>query len=153
MAVNNSVAYDFDRFEMNTAVPEQTSGTDKGGVRKLATSGDGDAQLREKVAFQKAVRIFCFVAIMCAAFVMQISAAAANFALERDIHKIEYEISVAKSENIRLRAELNGITGIAFIDNYATEILGMTKVESYQVECIDLSGSDEIIYSGSSFVG
>lgn len=151
MAVNNSGAYDFGRFETNTAAPQQTSGADSGTLKKLSPSADGDIKFRQRTAFYRAVRMFVFVAVMCAAVVMQISAAAQNFAVERDIHKLEYDISVAQSENVRLRAELNGITGIAFIDNYATEVLGMTKVESYQVECVDLSGEDTIIYSGNTF--
>lgn len=151
MAVNNSNAYDFVRFEVNNAAPEQHTEAGVGSFKKITSDDQAEIARQQTVAFHKAVRMFLFVAVMCAAVILQVSAAAKNFALERDIHELEYRIAVAQSENTRLRAELNGITGIAFIDNYATEILGMTKVESYQVECVDLSGEDEIIYSTNGF--
>ena len=62
---------------------------------------------------------------------------------------MESEIEVAKSENVRLNAELNGKISITKIDAYAVDVLGMTKIENYQVECIDLSKGDKVLYSGS----
>ncbi len=151
MAVNNSGAFDFDRFEINTAVPEKKVQKNEESVKKVAPFTKKEIDRQQKAAFDKSLKMFCFVTLMCASVMLQVSAAAKNFALERDIHAVEYEISVAQSENTRLRSELNSITGIAFIDNYATEILGMTKVESYQVECVDLSGDDAVLYSGNTF--
>ena len=150
MAVNNSNAFDFDRFEINTA-PEKKPQRNDESLKRVAPLTDREIKRQQKAAFYKSLKMFCFVSLMCASVMLQVTAAAKNFALERDIHAVEYEISVAQSENIRLRAELNSITGIAFIDNYATEILGMTKVESYQVECVDLSGSDTVLYSSGVF--
>ena len=80
---------------------------------------------------------------------MQIVAGAKNYSLDREIQKVEQLLAVEEAENIRLSSALNGITGIAVIDTYATEVLGMTKVENYQIECIDLSVGDTVLYTSS----
>ena len=56
-------------------------------------------------------------------------------------------IEAEKSENVRLNSQLNGITSIGNIDDYATRVLGMAKVESYQVEYIDLGQDGGVLYS------
>ena len=63
----------------------------------------------------------------------------------------EAALEIQQSENIRLNSALNGITGITVIDTYATDVLGMTKVENYQIECIDLSEGDAVLYTSGLF--
>ena len=88
-----------------------------------------------------------FVAIVFGVICCQISAGAERYELIRQIDAVEAQIEVAKSENVRLNAELNGKISITKIDSYATDVLGMTKIENYQVECIDLSHGDRVLYS------
>ena len=87
---------------------------------------------------------------MLAVLCLQISAGAKRYELSREIAQIESEIKVAKSENVRLTAVLSGYTSIGKIDDYAENILGMKKLEGYQVEYIDLSEDDGVIYSAGS---
>ena len=82
---------------------------------------------------------------------LQISAGAKNYELMREIQKAEAALEIQQSENIRLNSALNGITGITVIDTYATDVLGMTKVENYQIECIDLSEGDAVLYTSGLF--
>ena len=81
---------------------------------------------------------------------LQINAGARSYELSRQIEKIEKKISEAETENVRLTNNLNSITTIENIDNYAKNVLGMAKCESYQIKCIDLSDGDKVIYSGDS---
>jgi hypothetical protein len=75
---------------------------------------------------------------------IQIAAIAKDYWLNREIQRVQALIEVEESENVRLSSTLNGITSIAAIETYATEVLGMTKAESYQIECIDLSVGDAV---------
>ena len=91
--------------------------------------------------------MLAFVAVVFGVICCQISAGAERYELIRQIAAVESEIEVAKSENVRLNAELNSKTNITKIDSYAVDVLGMVKVESYQVECIDLTTGDKVLYS------
>ena len=91
--------------------------------------------------------MLAFVAVVFAVICCQISAGAERYELIRQIDAVEAQIEIAKSENVRLNAELNSKMNITKIDAYAVDVLGMTKVESYQVECVDLTKGDRVLYS------
>ena len=93
--------------------------------------------------------MLAFVAVVFGVICCQISAGAERYELIRKIDAVEAEIEIAKSENVRLNAELNSKMNITKIDRYAVDVLGMTKVESYQVECVDLTQGDRVLYSNS----
>ncbi|MBQ3537955.1 MAG: hypothetical protein IJA39_05170, partial [Clostridia bacterium] len=103
----------------------------------------------ELAGLKKSVALLSLVLVIFGVVALQLSASAESYALSREIQAIERKLDIEKSENIRLTSELNGITGISVIDSYATDVLGMTKVENYQIECIDLSGGDTVLYSSS----
>jgi cell division protein FtsL len=94
--------------------------------------------------------MLAFVAVVFGVICCQISAGAERYELIRQIAAVESEIEVARSENVRLNAELNSKTNITKIDSYAVDVLGMVKVESYQVECIDLTKGDRVLYSNNT---
>ena len=83
----------------------------------------------------------------------QISVGAKKYEINRQIDEIENQINVAKSENVRLNSVLSNYVSLSEVEEYATKILGMKKLESYQIEYIDLSEEEGVIYSadGGSF--
>lgn len=98
--------------------------------------------------------ILVFAAAIMALLCLQINAGAKNYEISRKIAVVESEIEAAKSENVRLNAQLNSFTSIGNVDDYATRVLGMSKIESYQVEYIDLAQDDGVIYySGGGLLG
>ena len=102
---------------------------------------------------RKSVALLCFVLVIFGIVSLQISAGAKNYRLMREIQSAQASLEIAQAENVRLNSELNGITSIAIIDTYATEVLGMAKAENYQIEYIDLSDGDAVIYSTPSAFG
>ncbi|MCQ2460695.1 MAG: hypothetical protein MJ115_00930 [Clostridia bacterium] len=68
--------------------------------------------------------------------------------LDRQLDSINQQIEVVESENTRLNMELDSIISLDKVDDYAQNVLGMVKVENYQVSYIDLSGGDAITQSG-----
>lgn len=152
MAVYSPEAYDFETFEMySSAAPEIKEKEVKPKLRKVAPKTKEQLRADELFGLKKSVALLCFVLVLFGIISMQISAGAKNYELMREIQKTEAKLEIAQSENIRLNSELNGITGIAIIDSYATDILGMTKVENYQIKYIDLSEGDSVLYSSSVF--
>ena len=59
--------------------------------------------------------------------------------LTKSIAGIQQEISVAKSDNVSLNAELEALVSVSQIDSYALEKLGMTRLQSNQIRYIDTS--------------
>ena len=151
MADNQARAFDFEYFETGySAAPQRRSEErNKPGIKRVAPRTRDELRQQEIAGLRKSFRVFAFVAAMFVVISMQIVAGAENYSLDRQIQEVEELLAVEQAENIRLSSTLNGITGIAVIDSYATEILGMTKVENYQIECIDLSVGDTVLYTSS----
>lgn len=145
--------YDIEYFETASSAapalkPEKES---KSNIRKLEPRTEEDLHVEEMKALKKSVALLCFVLVIFGIVALQISAGAKNYRLMREIQTAQAALNIAQSENVRLNAELNGITSIAIIDSYATEVLGMSKIENYQIECIDLSDGDNVIYTSDGF--
>ncbi len=148
---NQARAYDFEYFETGYSAAPQRKAEEKGSpsIKKVAPRTKEEKRQQEMAGLKKSLRVFAFVLTMFAIVSMQIVAVARDYWLDRELQKVEQLVAVEEAEFVRLSSTLNGITGIAVIDNYATEVLGMTKVENYQIECIDLSVGDTVLYTSS----
>lgn len=179
---NDSTAYAFDLFEthertpspraqsarsssarssaayaaahVSAAAPGRTAEPKKhtAPIKKVASKSKKQVKVETRQNAVRAAGAAFFLAVVFFALSLQISALTRQYELFREINAVEQKIKIAKSESIRLNSELNGITSIGAVDNYATKILGMTKAEKYQVKCVDLSGGDKVLYSSQSQV-
>lgn len=156
MAYQAAQAYDFDMFESrprSSAAPAAAPRRDNivplkvPAYDKNRKEENARAVKNASASGRAAVTIMLVAIIIFSAVCMQVMMGAKKYELSVQIQQLESKIEIARSENVRLTAELNGIKGIGKIDDYATSILGMTKVENYQIKCIDLSEGDKIIYS------
>ena len=146
---NYNGAYAFDMFEPTAAAPQRRQEPKKKPLLKKVPSKTGTQMRQEQMsAFLRSVAVLLFAGIVLGVICLQISAGAKRYELARQIAAKQSELQIAQSENVRLRAELNSVTSIDKICTYATEELGMVKAESYQIECIDLSEGDSVIYAG-----
>lgn len=57
--------------------------------------------------------------------------------LSKSISQIQQDISVAKSDNVSLNAQLESLVSVSQIDTYAIDELGMTRLQSNQITYID----------------
>lgn len=148
--------YDIEHFEVNTAsvAPVREKEEKKQSeLRKVEPKSKEELRAEEMRALKKSVALLAFVLVIFGIVSLQISAGAKNYRLVREIQTAQAALNIAQSENIRLNSELNGITSIAIIDTYATDVLGMTKIENYQIECVDLSDGDAVIFTSDGFGG
>jgi cell division protein FtsL len=153
-AASYGVGYAFDMFEerpvlRSNAAPKREEKKEQPLV-KVLPNPRRRAQQETRRSAGKSVKIFVVAAVLLAVLCAQISVGARKYEINRQINEIENEISVAKSENVRLSSVLSNYISISEVEEYATKILGMKKLESYQIEYIDLSGEEGVIYSEES---
>jgi len=130
------------------AAPEKKTSSSEP-LKKVDKKSSQQKKRESKRAASRSAFILFVAAVMLGLMCLQISAGAKRYELSRQIADVESKIEVEKSENVRLSAELNSITSIGKIDDYATKILGMSKIESYQVEYIQLTEGDKVLYSSN----
>ncbi len=150
-AVQQKNDYNFDMFDARTygranAAPQRKQET-RQPLKVVPAKKTATQKKREtRSATMNSLLILIFAAAIMAMLCLQINAGAKSYEISRKIAAVESEIEAAKSENVRLNAQLNSFTSIGNVDDYATRVLGMSKIESYQVEYIDLSQDDGVIY-------
>lgn len=72
--------------------------------------------------------------------------------LTREVDAASANLELTKAETVRLNAALDSMISLERVESYAKNDLGMTKVEGYQIEYIDLSGGDMVSVSGQKSV-
>ncbi|MBQ7687594.1 MAG: hypothetical protein IJT27_00105 [Clostridia bacterium] len=150
---NYSTAYAFDMFEtanVNTAPKRQASPQKAPQLKKVPGKTKKQVRREQNSAFFRSVAVLLFACVALGVICLQISAGAKRYELARQIAAVEQELQIAQSENVRLHAELNSVTSIDKICAYASDELGMVKAENYQIECIDLSEGDSVLYAGKT---
>ena len=65
--------------------------------------------------------------------------------INREIKQVESAMKIAQSDTVRLNNSLNSVVSINKVEDYALNVLGMVKVQDYQVVYVDLSGEDSVV--------
>lgn len=115
-------------------------------VDKFQHSVDRNSKTQTVSSVAKIIMAYglaCFCLVTCLLFVRSQSDKVAS-----QIADVKNEIDIAEGETVRLNAELSSKISTEKIENYAENVLGMVKAESYQITYIDLSDGDEIVVSG-----
>lgn len=167
MAVyRGSEAYDFSLFEPQvieqpkkntkpaTTTKPKAQPKRKNVVDKTNGMNQTVSRQSQSVVVNKAVKqlLACFV-VGCLCFLGLLVMESKSSALDKQISSIESKIDIQEGEAVRLNAELSSKISSDKIENYAENVLGMVKAESYQISYIDLSEGDEIVVSGDKTVG
>lgn len=72
--------------------------------------------------------------------------------LDREIANLNTDITAAQSECVRLNMQIDSVISLKNVEDYAQTQLGMVKMESHQIEYIDLSGEDRVVLSGEKML-
>ena len=141
-----SVAYDYSRFDNRRVVKEaqqvEPVPQSKPAVKKRATVSVGTALMWLVIA---TVSVFLVL----------------NYATVSDLsnktQKIKKQIETVQSENIALNAKLESLFDLRFVEEYAVNTLGMSKVDKSQIQYVQSANSDVVMVnrkeeSGSSFL-
>lgn len=65
--------------------------------------------------------------------------------INRDIKQVESAMKIAQSDTVRLNNALSSVISINKVEDYALNVLGMVKVQDYQVVYVDLSDEDSVV--------
>ncbi|MBR0112387.1 MAG: hypothetical protein IJM02_01435 [Clostridia bacterium] len=69
----------------------------------------------------------------------------------KDITEVTSEIKEAQAENVRLHSELSSMLSADKVRNYAVSVLGMQKIERYQIHYFESrSGNTVVVADGKS---
>lgn len=154
---NNSAAYDLSLFEPQVIEKPKTKNNtapvtnpkkktaNKTSVKAGAQQNRNSNQVVLSPALFKAVALGVMFCVCVVALLIMESKCNA---LDKQISSVQSELSIAQGESVRLNAELNSMISTEKIENYAENVLGMVKAESYQISYIDLSEGDKIVVSG-----
>ncbi len=134
-------AYALEAFNKtrSSAVPQ----TKKAPKRKLTLSPRTVKKSRnqlvkeQRAARVKVIETVAVVGLVLAMFTGVLFTYVQKNELSKSISQIQQDISVAKSDNVSLNAQLESLVSVSQIDTYAIDELGMTRLQSNQITYID----------------
>ena len=158
MAVNRGTeAYDYNRINAyGSAVPSRRQAPQRpidprrqAPRPKVVRRSKASIRAEQKLSRKRAIEALLVCALLFSVVAFQIYSQVKVDELNRELKTVESNIDVLKSENTRLNMELDSRISLEKVDDYAQNVLGMVKVENYQVSYIDLASSDTVEISGN----
>lgn len=112
------------------------------------------AQIRQEsvASALRALKLFLVSATLLILFGAVLFSKVSLIMLENEAAQIESKISEAKSENTRLVMQLNSNASIDKVDAYAVSVLGMSKLERYQIHYYENRDTDKVVVAGGEEV-
>jgi cell division protein FtsL len=153
---NRSEAYDLSLYDLPAMRSSAAPRIDDRPVQKPAQAKPRQtaAQARkESVASAlRTLKIFVVSATLLLLFGAVLFSKVSLIMLENEATRIEAKISEAKSENTRLVMQLNSDASLDKVDAYAVSVLGMNKLERYQIHYFGNDDADRVVIAGGRAV-
>jgi len=152
---NTTEAYDISIFELPESgsaareiydVPENTP------QRKRKNKTAAQSRKEAVASLLRAVKVFAVSLTLITLFGAVLISKVNLVLLEDKARSIQADIDEAKSENTRLIMQLNSEASIDKVDAYAASVLGMSKLERYQIHYFEDKGSDRVVVAGGKAV-
>lgn len=138
MTDNTNLAYDLSRFD--TSERERRE-------KELQKDSKSKIRLAPQISLSKSGSKLKFVAVIAVFFAALLTITYFN-AKSDDVARMvsdqETELASARSDNVLLQNKLDTVANIGYIEKYATESLGMTKITSNQKKYINMNTEDLI---------
>lgn len=149
---NRSEAYDLSAYDLpaikSSAVPEIDDAPVK--PRKPQTAAQARKESIESAL--RAIKLFAVSITLLTLFGAVLFSKINLILLENEAGIIESKISEAKSENTRLVMQLSSNASIDKVDAYAVSVLGMNKLERYQIHYFEDRDADKVVIAGGEAV-
>lgn len=136
-----NVAYDLSMYE-TLLVPK----TPKQPEEKTKTQAK-TVKIKNKVAFKNVVNILSIAVVISLLFGVIYTNAAITQATN-DIAKTQNQITELESEKAYLEFTLESRMSLDEIENYAVNVLGMVKMDSSQVEYVEIESENKTEFNG-----
>ena len=144
MAANSSSAYD---LTFLNAIPLPQRHIEQPPVPVIVKPREpkSKAQLRRVsvTAFAGAVRVIAFAAVLLMLFAGIIGSRVKLSLAQHETQELKNELSIVQSENVRLNMQLNSMISEDMVEDYAENVLGLKKIEKYQIHYFESSNKDQ----------
>ena len=150
---NRYESYKFEYFEPKTvstssAAPKIKEEPKKAPQLKLVQQPKPTRAQIQNEARQSAMQARKILAVACAVIILMAMVIYSRVQLDeinREIQQVESAMKIAQSDTVRLNNSLSSVISINKVEDYALNVLGMVKVQDYQVVYVDLSGEDSVV--------
>lgn len=153
---NRSEAYDLSLYDLpamrSSAAPriDDIPAQKPAQVRKRKSAAQ--ARKESVASALRALKLFVVSATLLLLFGAVLFSKVSLIVLENEAARMEAKISEAKSENTRLVMQLNSNASIEKVDAYAVSVLGMNKLERYQIHYFENRDADKVVVAGGEAV-
>lgn len=148
---NSSEAYDLSLFDVPAIeLPEEEPQEQQKPVKEKKQEPKPLLSLNRKTydLALHALRVFAIASVLLLLFAGILRTRIELETLDKENAKLESLIEDAESENTRLRMQLSSTISREKVENYATSVLGMHKLERYQIHYFDERAEDEVVLAG-----
>lgn len=150
---NRYESYKFEYFEPKTvstssAAPKIKEEPKKAPQLKLVQQPKPTRAQIQNEARQSAMQARKILAVACAVIIFMAMVIYSRVQLDeinREIQQVESAMKIAQSDTVRLNNSLSSVISINKVEDYALNVLGMVKVQDYQVVYVDLLGEDSVV--------
>ncbi len=152
---NRSEAYDLSLYDMPVTRSSAAPKIDDRPVKRPAKPQTKTAAQAKNKTFEsvgRTLKIFAVSLTLIALFGAVLFSNISLILLEDEASRIETQIGDAMSENTRLIVELNSKVSLEKVEAYAVSVLGMNKLERYQVHYFDNGSDDKVVVAGGESV-
>ena len=153
---NRSEAYDLSLYDLpamkSSAAPRIDDRPYEKAPVRPARKTAAQARKESIASALHALKIFVVSLTLLTLFGAVLFSKVSLIILENEATQIEAKISEAKSENTRLVMQLNSAVSIEKVDAYAVSVLGMHKLERYQIHYFENRDGDKVVVAGGKAV-
>lgn len=143
---NRSEAYDLSLFDMPVIRSSAAPQIEKRPAPKPAKVKTPAQVRRESVSsVLRALKLFVVSATLMLLFGAVLFSKINLVLIENEKTEFEAKMSEARSENTRLVMQLNSSASIEKVDAYAVSVLGMHKLERYQIHYFENKDGDKVV--------
>ena len=151
MASNSSLAYD---LTLLNAIPlPERHDVEQPQVPVVVRPGapKSKAQLKResRAALVNAVRVISAAMVLLMLFAGIIGSRVKLSMAQHESQELKNELSIVRSENVRLNMQLNSMISDDMVEDYAENVLGLKKIEKYQIHYFESSGKDSASVFGN----
>lgn len=159
MAVRGTEAYDYNQLNRNISHRATGNSSNVRQMPRVAPSPQNRPKVIKKTRAQlkaetkranlRAIKALATAAVLLCFVGLSIFSRIQLDEVKREIASKQSKMSIIESENTKLEMKLNSMVSLDKVDDYAQNTLGMVKQEGYQIDYVNLSGSDEVLVSGN----
>ncbi len=149
---NRSEALDLSMYNLPALKPEVQEQPERPKPVRRQVKTTEQIRRESRASAFRAVKLFFVSAVLILLFGSVLFSKISLVELESKAGEWEQKIKEARSENTRLVMQLNSAVSLDKVDEYAVSVLGMHKLERYQIHYFGNTDGDEIVLVGGKAV-